>query len=171
MLLNAAKTKQDTMKLSQLTTALQELNEVNFILPDGSFIPRHYHLTEIGLSTKEFIDCGTKRHTNKKITLQLWVNVDYNHRLKADKFLNIINSSSSLFNNEDLDVEVEYQTSTIGLYNLDFDGNNFRLLTTKTDCLATELCGIDSISSKPKMALSDLGASDDSCCTPGSGCC
>ncbi len=159
------------MKLSELQNALESLDHVNFILPDGSFVPRHYHLTEIGLSTKEFIDCGTQRHSVKKVTLQLWVNVDYDHRLKADKFQRIINSSSALFNGEDLDVEVEYQSQTVGKYNLDFDGHNFRLLTTKTDCLATELCGIDSIKSKKKVSLATLSPSAESCCTPGGGCC
>jgi hypothetical protein len=159
------------MKLSQLTETLSNLNEVNFILPNGNFIPRHYHLTEIGLNTKEFIDCGGKRHSEKKVNLQLWVNIDYNHRLKADKFLNIINTSSPLFNGEDLDVEVEYQTDTVGKFNLDFDGNNFRLVATKTDCLATELCGIDAIKTKVKTSLKELSTAGGTSCTPGGGCC
>jgi hypothetical protein len=159
------------MKLSQLQEALNTMDEVHFTLPNGNFIPRHYHLTEIGLGTKTFIDCGGKRHQDKKVILQLWTSVDYNHRLKADKFLNIINTSLPLFEGVDLDVEVEYQTDTIGKFALDFDGNNFNLLGTKTDCLATDLCGIDAIKTKVKKNLNSLGSAAESCCTPGGGCC
>jgi hypothetical protein len=159
------------MKLSQLQTALKSMSEVHFILPNGNFVPRHYHLTEIGLSTKSFIDCGGKRHDDKKVVLQLWTATDYEHRLKADKFSNIIHTSLPLFEDQDLEVEVEYQLDTIGRFSLDSDGDNFRLIPTKTDCLATELCGIDSISSKTKRSLTELGKKESAVCTPGGGCC
>lgn len=159
------------MKLTELQNALQTMDEVHFTLPDGKFIPRHYHLTEIGLATKTFVDCGGKKHTDKKVTLQLWTSIDYNHRLKSDKFLNIINTSLPLFEGEDLDVEVEYQTDTVGKFGLDFDGNNFNLLGTKTDCLATDLCGIDAIKNKAKKSLTELGTKIENACTPGGGCC
>jgi hypothetical protein len=159
------------MKLSQLQEALKTMDEVQFVLPNGNLVPRHYHLTEIGLGTKTFIDCGGKRHQDKKVSLQLWTSVDYNHRLKADKFLNIINTSLPLFEGEDLDVEVEYQSDTIGKYELGFDGNSLELLGTKTDCLASELCGIDAVKSKVKKSLASLGDAAESCCTPGGGCC
>ncbi|PCJ67219.1 MAG: hypothetical protein COA58_02565 [Bacteroidetes bacterium] len=159
------------MKLSHLQKALTSMDEVNFITPNGEFIPRHYHLTEIGLSTKTFIDCGGKRHQDQKVVLQLWTSVDYHHRLKANKFLNIINTSLPLFEGQDLDIEVEYQAETVGKFALEFDGNNFKLLSTKTDCLASELCGIDAIQTKVKKSLSDLGKAVEGCCTPGGGCC
>jgi hypothetical protein len=159
------------MKLSQLQTALKEMNEVHFILPNGDFIPRHYHLTEIGLATKSFIDCGGKRHDDKKVVLQLWTSTDYDHRLISEKFLTIIGTSLPLFSGEDLTIEVEYQTDTIGKFALDFDGDNFKLTPTKTDCLATELCGIDAISSKPKGNLANLGLNAEPGCTPSGGCC
>lgn len=159
------------MKLSQLQEALKTMDEVQFVLPNGDFVPRHYHLTEIGLATKSFLDCGGSKHTDKKVTLQLWTSIDYNHRLKADKFLNIINTSLPLFEGEDLDVEVEYQSDTIGKYELGFNGNSFELLGTKTDCLATELCGIDAVKTKVKKSLANLGEAAESCCTPGGGCC
>ena len=155
------------MKLSQLQQTLASMDEVLFTLPNGDFVPRHYHLTEIGLSTKTFVDCGGSRHENKKVVMQLWTSIDYNHRLKAPKLLNIINTSLPLFDGEDLDIEVEYQgNDTLGKYALGFDGNNFNLLATKTDCLATELCGIDAILAKTKVSLATVGT-----CTPGGGCC
>jgi len=159
------------MKLTELQQALQTMDEVHFTLPNGKFVPRHYHLTEIGLNTKSFIDCGGKRHDDKKVTLQLWTSIDYHHRLKVDKFLNIIESSLPLFEGEDLEVEVEYQSDTVGKYELGFNGTNFELVGTKTDCLATELCGIDAIKTKVKKSLATLGNAAESCCTPGGGCC
>lgn len=155
------------MKLSQLQNALTSMDEVHFTLPNGDFVPSHYHLTEIGLSTKTFVDCGGSKHEDKKVVLQLWTSIDYDHRLKAPKLLNIINTSLPLFAGEDLDIEVEYQANeTVGKYALGFDGNNFNLLVTKTDCLATVLCGIDAIKSKTKVNLASVGT-----CTPGGGCC
>jgi hypothetical protein len=159
------------MKLSKLKEVLENIDEVNFLTPDGKFVPRHFHLTEIGLNTKSFIDCGGKRHELKSVVLQLWVNVDYNHRLKAHKFINIIETSMPLFNGEDFDVQVEYQTDTVGKFELEYDGNNFRLIGTKTDCLATELCGIDSVKTKTKRSLVSLSSSTETVCTPGGGCC
>jgi len=44
--------------------------------------------------------------------------------------------------NEDLDIEIEYQTETISRFGLDFDGNNFLLTTKHTNCLANDHCGI-----------------------------
>ena len=158
------------MKLSELQQALSQMDDVNFKTPDGNFIPRHFHLTEIGLNTKSFIDCGGKRHDDKKVSLQLWTSIDYAHRLKADKFQNIINSSLPLFEGNDLDVEVEYQTETISKFALSFDGQQFQLIGTKTDCLATDLCGIDAVKNKVKKSLTSLGKAVESC-TPGGGCC
>ena len=159
------------MKLTQLQQALSEMDEVHFTLPNGNFVPRHYHLTEIGLVTKTFIDCGGKRHENKKVNLQLWTSIDYNHRLKADKFLNIISTSLPLFEGEDLDIEVEFQSDTVGKYALGFDGDNFNLIGTQTDCLATELCGIDAVKNKVKKTLASIGIAGEGTCTPGGGCC
>ena len=159
------------MKISQLQETLKTMDEVPFVLPNGTFVPAHCHLTEIGLATKTFIDCGAKKHQDKKVLLQLWTSVDTDHRLKADKFLNIIHSSLPLFEGEDLDVEVEYQVAdTVGRFSLDFDGTKFTLQGTKTDCLATDLCGIDAIKNKTRKSLSALG-DNTVACTPGGGCC
>lgn len=158
------------MKLTELQQALQTMDEVHFTLPSGKYVPRHYHLTEIGLATKTFVDCGGKRHEVKKVNLQLWTSIDYDHRLKANKFLTIINTSLPLFAGENLEVEVEYQSDTVGKYQLNFTGNHFELVNTQTDCLATELCGIDAVKNKRTIGLATLSEPNGSC-TPGGGCC
>ena len=70
---------------------------------------------------------------------------------------------------EDAEIEVEYQSDTIGKYNLAFDGENFLLQSKQTNCLASDKCGIPP--EKLKVNLVDLGAKEQACCTPGSGCC
>lgn len=159
------------MKLSELRIALESLNEVNFIQPNGSFVPRHFHLTEIGLTTKQFIDCGGAIHTEKKANLQLWIAADFAHRLKPKKIIGIIDTAMPLFEGEDLEIEVEFEKETVGKYGLTFNGNNFVLLPTKTDCLAADLCGIGDVLSKAKLSLKELGKDASACCTPAGGCC
>lgn len=32
--------------------------KMHWMLPDKSFVPAHYHITEVGKVQKDFIDCG-----------------------------------------------------------------------------------------------------------------
>jgi hypothetical protein len=82
--------------------------------------------------------------------------------------LYIIKLSEEKLDIEDSDIEVEYQSDTIGKYDLEFNGNTFVLKNKTTACLAQDACGIPS--EKQKMNLSDLKV-NQSCCTPNSGCC
>lgn len=156
------------MKLSELKTHLNNVNQVNFVQPNGTFVPRHFHITEAGLVSKHFIDCGGTVRTEKAINFQVWTAKDTDHRLEPNKLLKIILLSENLFGNEDLDIEVEYQTETVGKYGLDFSGENFLLTAKQTDCLAKDNCGVPQ--DKQKLQLAELETSK-SCCTPGGGCC
>lgn len=157
------------MKLSEIKGHLANAESVNFQLVNGTMVPEHFHVTEVGIITKDFIDCGgTVRH-EKVANFQLWDANDYEHRLKAGKLLSIIALSEKVLGMEDLEIEVEYQAETIGKYDLGFDGTNFHLLPKQTACLAMDKCGLPQ--DKAKVQLSDLGASNESCCTPGGGCC
>ncbi|WP_282043264.1 DUF6428 family protein [Winogradskyella flava] len=156
------------MKLSEIKSELKTLDTIAFQLPNGELVPNHFHVTEVGKITKDFIDCGgTVRH-EEVVNFQLWEANDYDHRLHPEKLLSIIKLSEKVLNIADLDIEVEYQGDTIGKFGLDFDGKNFLLTTKQTDCLAKDNCGIPS--EKPKVRLSDL-QKQSSCCTPDSGCC
>jgi len=157
------------MKLSEVKEHLHNIEGVNFQLPDGTFVPEHFHVTEVGIVTKDFIDCGgTVRH-EKVANFQLWDANDHEHRLKAGKLLNIISLSEKVLGMEDMEVEVEYQGETIGKYDLGFAEGNFRLLSKHTACLASEKCGAPK--QKQKLAMVELASSDGACCTPGGGCC
>jgi hypothetical protein len=157
------------MKLSAFKNQLDKISQLNFVQPNGTYVPRHFHITEVGLVTKHFIDCGGTVRTEKAVNLQIWVAQDFDHRLEPLKLKKILALAENLFEQEDLEVEVEFQTDTIGRYGVEFDKENFLLTSKQTDCLAKELCGLPL--EKTKLVLSELQSSASSCCTPGGGCC
>src|SRR5690606_5811652 len=126
------------MKLSQVKTLLPTLDNVAFRLENGTVVPEHFHVTEVGMVTKNFIDCGGTIRNEKSVNFQLWNANDFDHRLKPTKLLNIIELSEKQLGIEDAEIEVEYQSEiadsqtpyekdkirlhTIGKYALAFDG-------------------------------------------------
>ncbi len=156
------------MKLSEIKKQLNTLDKVNFVLPNGTLVPQHFHITEVGLINKNFIDCGGTVRTEKVANFQLWEAGDFDHRLAPEKLLKILTLSEKVLGNEDLDIEVEYQTETIGKYDLDFNGESFVLKAKQTACLASDSCGIPA--DKLKVNLSELNTKQ-ACCAPGGGCC
>ena len=154
------------MKLSEIKEILLTLDNVEFQLENGTFVPEHFHVTEVGQITKNFIDCGGVVRNESVVNFQLWNADDYEHRLKPGKLLHIIELSENKLGIKDAEIEVEYQSETIGKYDLSFNGKNFVLKNKKTACLAEDACGIPS--QKPKVKLSET---QNSCCKPNSGCC
>lgn len=147
------------MKISEIKTALSGLQAVNFRLPDDSYLPPHFHVTEVGLVTKHFIDCGGIERKETVANFQLWEAGDYDHRLAPQKFLHILNLCKKVLGPDDLEIEVEYQQETIGKFGLNFDGKDFLLTAKKTACLAQDACGIPD--KQPQSA---------SCCSLEGGC-
>jgi hypothetical protein len=150
------------MTLKQVKNHLTKVEALKFQLPGGSIVPAHFHVTEVGQVTKDFVDCrGTLRH-EKAINFQLWNAEDIDHRLQPKKLKNIIQlSESKLLIDDRLEVEVEYQGDTIGKYYLGFNDGKFQLVSMLTDCLAKDKCGIP----EPESA------EQNSVCSPESGCC
>jgi hypothetical protein len=158
------------MKLSNFIDFLNQVNTLKFKLPNGDLVPLHFHITEIGIIDKKYIDCGGTVRNEKKISFQLWEANDFEHRLSPKKLLDIIEKAKSQIEITDETVEIEYQNDTIGKYELGFDGEYFLLINTLTDCLAKDKCGIPE--EKLKVNLSELNKTkENNCCTPGSGCC
>lgn len=157
------------MKLSEVKQILPTLENVAFQLENGTFVPEHFHVTEVGMITKNFIDCGGVIRTEKVVNFQLWNADDFEHRLKPNKLLNIIRLSEEKLGIEDFEIEVEYQSNTIGKYDLEFDGKIFVLKNKTTACLAEDACGIPS--EKIKKNLRELQVNDTNACKPGGGCC
>lgn len=154
------------MKLSEIKKYLSNAEAVNFELQNGALVPEHFHVTEVGVITKHFIDCGGTVRNEKVANFQLWNANDFEHRLKPQKLLNIIALSEKVLGIEDLEIEVEYQTETIGKYDLDFNGTNFILTSKHTACLAKEKCGVPIVENN--LSLQNQSTS---CCSPAGGCC
>ncbi len=151
------------MKLSEFKKQLETLTEINFVLPNGTQVPAHFHITEVGQIKKQFIDCGGTVRSENTIGLQLWQSVDLWHRLEPQKLHNIIELSEQKLGIGDHEIEIEYQADTIGKYSVEFNNGVFQLTATHTACLASDACGIPVVE-KIKEAVT-------TCCTPGGGCC
>ncbi len=155
------------MKLSQLKSILENTADLAFYLEDGTAVPQHFHVTEVGAVNKHFIDCGGTVRTEYAVNFQLWSANDTDHRLAPAKLLHIIALSEDKLGLTDGEIEVEYQVGTIGKYGLEYNGTHLVLTSKKTACLAEDQCGIPA--AKPKRKLSELQAQQS--CAPGSGCC
>ncbi len=155
------------MKLSQVKNILTHATALTFQLPTGELVPENFHVTEVGKITKHFIDCGGTVRKENVVSFQLWNAADYDHRLHPEKLLKIIQLSEKIIGIEDLEIEVEFQGTTIQKFGLDHNGSSFLLTTTQTDCLAKDSCGIP-VEQLPKQKVK-IGS--NAACTPGGGCC
>jgi len=122
---------------------------MHWMLPDKSFVPAHYHITEVGRLQKDFIDCGGTVRSTKACVLQVWVADDTDHRLAAGKLAGIMEVAAPLLGSEELQVEVEYESGVVSQYPIGRaeatpSGLLFELGTKHTACLAPQKCGIDS---------------------------
>jgi hypothetical protein len=142
------------MRLSEIKNHLSKLKTIGFQLPNGAFVPNHFHVTEVGKVSKHYIDCGGTVRNEEVASFQLWEENDYNHRLHPEKLVKIIERSERILKIDDLNIEVEYQSETISKYDLDFDGTNFLLIAKATNCLAKDQCGIPQ--KKPKIKIAEL---------------
>lgn len=154
------------MKLSEFKLYLKNAKKVEFQLPNGNYVPPHFHVTEVGLNSKKFIDCGRNIRNSKKVNFQLWSADDYNHKISPKKLLNIIEISEETFLLEDLEIEIEFQQSTIGVFDLDYKNDVFQLVNKKTDCLDKQKCGFEV---KKTVKLSSIKKQE--ICNPEDGCC
>ena len=122
--------------------------KMHWMLPDRSFVPDHYHITEAGRLQKDFIDCGGTIRSLASCLLQIWVAEDKEHRLQTTKLAKIMEIAGAVLKSDDLPVEVEYEAGTISQYpvagvEVTPAGLLFYLGTKHTACLAPEKCGVD----------------------------
>ena len=134
---------------------------LHLMLPDGSFVPAHYHVTEVGRVQKDFIDCGGTTRSATTCVLQVWVADDTDHRLDTTKLAVIVRLAAPLLKATDLPVEVEYENGVVSQFPVTAaevtpSGVLLHLGTKHTACLAMDRCGV--------------GAADAACCTT-PGCC
>ncbi|MFC3198160.1 DUF6428 family protein [Parapedobacter deserti] len=157
------------MRLSEVKRLLPTVDEVVFQLEDGTFVPEHFHVTEVGTITKHFIDCGGVIRHEEVVNFQLWNAHDDEHRLKPEKLLRIIELSEDKLGMKDAEIEVEYQSSTIGKYGLDFNGDHFILKNKATACLAQDACGVPA--EQQHKGLVQVPVATAAYCSPEGGCC
>ena len=74
------------------------------MLPDKSFVPDHYHITEVGRLQKDFIDCGGTIRSLASCLLQIWVADDKDHRLQTTKLAKIMEVAGAVLKSDDLPV-------------------------------------------------------------------
>ena len=138
---------------------------VEIELPDGTLVPAHFHVTEVGHITKRFVDCGGKVHENEAALLQLWVADDFDHRVDSSKLLAIMTRADELLPSLDLPVEIEHEAPVLTQMPIEAcrvaDGSLRLVLGLKaTACLAKDVC-------LPDFRLPAMPG----ICAPGSGCC
>ncbi len=135
------------MQISEFKTTLSEnaYRNIRFILPTGTKVPPHAHVTEIALIDKKFIDCGGTFRTDSVCRLQTWFADDTDHRLTAGKLLAILEKSASFIKADDLEIDVEHEAPFVSLFPIEkvevSDGAlTIRLGVKHTDCLAPDRC-------------------------------
>src|SRR3954468_8547109 len=106
------------MTLDAFITLLTENPDaaLHLMLPDGSFVPAHFHVTEIGRVQKDFIDCGGTRRSTTACVFQVWVAADTDHRLHTTKLAKIVQFGTPLFPSMSVPVEVEYEQGSVTQY-------------------------------------------------------
>jgi arsenite methyltransferase len=136
------------MKLSTFKALLEAHREKQFrlVLPNENAVPVCFHITEVAHVQKRFIDCGGKLHTTHTCQLQAWVWTDTQHRLLAGKMADVLNIASKVLpEGQDLDIEIEYEDTTISQYpvtnhTVTEDSVTLHLGYKHTDCLAKDVC-------------------------------
>lgn len=136
------------LKLSAFKALLHAHREKQFrlVLPNANAVPICFHITEVAYIQKRFIDCGGRIHTTHTCQLQAWVWTDTDHRLLAGKMADVLNISQKVLpEGEDLDIEIEYEDTTISQYpvasyQVTESEVTLMLGTKHTDCLAKDVC-------------------------------
>ena len=141
--------EKDMMTLDGLVTVLSANPniQIQLMLPDGSFVPAHFHVTEVGRVQKDFIDCGGTIRNSVSCVLQVWVANDVSHRLDTTRLAKIIGKGTDLFGSTDIPLEVEYDNGVISQYPVLQSGVTptgliLHLGTKHTTCLAQDRCGV-----------------------------
>jgi hypothetical protein len=137
------------MLLSEFTAVLDAHPGagLHLLLPDGDFVPAHFHVTEVGRVAKDFIDCGGTVRSSRSCVLQVWVADDTDHRLHATKLSQIVRLAAPILGGDDLPVEVEYDTGfvtqlPVNAAEVTPGGLLFHLGGKHTACLAPDRCGV-----------------------------
>jgi hypothetical protein len=158
------------MQLSELKKLLAKnaSRNIRFILPTGSKIPPHAHVTEVARIDKKYIDCGGTQRTDTACRLQTWFQDDTDHRLTAEKLLAILDQSALFLEMGDLEVDVEHEAPFISHFpiqkiEVDDDALVVHLGVKHTACLAEDRCLPPNLNKYPSKNV-PKGKTQKSCC-------
>ena len=158
------------MNLKELQDTLRQHPELAFQLelPGGQLIPAHFHVTEVGHVTKDFVDCGGVRRATSACVLQTLVASDVDHRLGTTKFARILSMADQVVPDMNVPVEVEYDTGTISNFVVQEskttnDAFTLVLAAKHTACLAPDKCGLDILPTVANVSL-------EQACDPATDC-
>ncbi len=158
------------MQLSEFkkTLSANVRRNIRFILPTGSKVPPHAHVTEVALMDKKFIDCGGTFRTESLCRLQTWFADDTDHRLTAGKLLAILDQSASFLGGDDLEVDVEHEAPFVSQFPIEkiaVEGEalTIRLAVKHTACLAEDRCLPPNLN-KTSLLTPRPGFKEKKCC-------
>jgi hypothetical protein len=144
------------MQLSEFKQGLGQHAEKNliFLLPTGTRIPLHAHVTDVARIEKRSIDCGGTTRTESYCRLQAWFSDDTGHRIAAHTLLKVLEKAGGVLGAEDLEVDLEYEAPFISQFpvtTVEPDGGNLviHLGIRHTACRAQEVCIAPGASEKP----------------------
>ncbi|EEF57360.1 DUF6428 family protein [Pedosphaera parvula] len=160
------------MKLSEFKSilSLHPNKHIRFLLPTGSKIPPHAHVTEVARIDKRFIDCGGTFRTEFTCRLQTWFADDTDHRLTTGKLLGILEKAASFLETENLEVDVEHEAPFISQFpiaSVQADTNVLllQLGTKHTACLAEDKCLLPNLSNPSSLLRPISNVSPVKCCS------
>ena len=137
------------MEVRRVVSLLAQAGEsdLHMMLPNGAFVPAHFHVTEVGRIQKKFVDCGGTKRELDQCVLQVWVANDVDHRISAKKLNDIIILGDKEFDLVNLEMMVEYGKDVASQYfvsnvELTPKGPLFTLVAKETECLAPDKCGV-----------------------------
>ncbi len=94
------------MKLKELKEFLYNVDSLIFLEDTGMMIPSHFYITEAGLISRKFIDCGGTLREENTFNFQIWVANDFEPRLSPVQLKKIVQIAISKLNivNEDIEI-------------------------------------------------------------------
>ena len=153
---------------------------LRIVLPNGEAVAAHFHITEVGHVSKNFMDCGGTRRKTESCLLQTWVFLDLHHRLTTTKLANILRMAGDVLPALDLPVEIEHEAGVVSQYPVasgSSDGKTLTLTTglKHTACLAMDVCCAPAAAGATADAATTSAdkprVKAGACCSPASGCC
>ena len=164
------------MKTKEFLSVLKEneYKSLKFEYAPKKLVGANYHITEVKHIQIDSVDCGGKTDAWKETIIQLWESpkeIEKREFMKVDKALSILDKVGKMRSYDyEAEVKIEYSNATFHTAQLfvnDFEINDdsliVKLSVEDTRCKANDICGI------PEKVIAV--ASNESCCTPESGCC